>query len=178
MLLVNTQLGQYLLPELCFFLRTTDICFLNKKNSKILYQTYFILLATSMLQLTVQNLNVKCHETAANMEIFRYSPYKNHCTIKCFIAINLNVAACFIWFIWRQLKRCRYIWSLWNITTNPGDALLFDKGFAIQHLLLTKERAIFIPPFLGGKDAFTKEEVMLTKWIAKTRHVWKDLINA
>ena len=50
-----------------------------------------------------------------------------------------------------------------GILQHPGDTLLFDKGFAIQHLLLTKERAIFIPPFLGGKDAFTKEEVMLTK---------------
>ena len=58
---------------------------------------------------------------------------------------------------------------MWNITTNPGDALVFDKGFTIQHLLLTKQRAIFIPPFLGKRDAFTKKEVMLTKRIAKAR---------
>ena len=58
---------------------------------------------------------------------------------------------------------------MWNITTNPGDALLFDKGFTIQHILLTKQRAIFIPPFLGKRDAFTKKEVMLTKRIAKAR---------
>ena len=162
MLLVNIQFGQYLLPGLCFFfitLRTTDIsCFLNNKNSKILYQSYFVLLKTFTLQLTVQSLNVKCHETAANMEIFWYSPYKNNCTIKCFIAINPNGAACFIWFIWRQHKWCRYIWSMWNITTNPGDALLFDKGFTIQHLLLTKQRAVFIPPFLGKGMHLQKEK--------------------
>ena len=34
---------------------------------------------------------------------------------------------------------------------------------SIQHLLLTMQATIFIPPFLGKRDAFTKEEVMLTK---------------
>ena len=58
---------------------------------------------------------------------------------------------------------------MWNITTNPGDALLFDKGFTIQHLLLIKQRTTFIPPFLGKRDAFTNEKVMLTKRIAKSR---------
>ena len=51
---------------------------------------------------------------------------------------------------------------MWNITANPGDALVVDKGFTIQYLLLTKQRTMFIPPFLGKRDAFTKEEVMLT----------------
>ena len=45
---------------------------------------------------------------------------------------------------------------------NPGDALLADKRFTIQHLLLTKQATTFIPLFLGKRDAFTKEEVMLT----------------
>ena len=40
---------------------------------------------------------------------------------------------------------------------------------SIQHLLLTMQATIFIPPFLGKRDAFTKEEVMLTKQIAKAR---------
>ena len=148
MVLVDIQLGQYLLPELCFFfitLRTTDIsCFLNNKNSKILYQSYFALLKTSTLQLTIQSLNVKCHKTTANMEIFRYSSYKSYCIMKCFIAIKPNGALCFVCFIWRQHKWCRYIWSMWNIITNPGDALLVDKEFTIQHLLLTKQTTIFI----------------------------------
>ena len=93
----------FLLPGLCFFfitLRTTDIsCFLNNKNSKILYQSYFVLLKTSTLQLTVQSLNVKCHKTTANMEIFRYSSYKSYCIMKCFIAIKPNGALCFVCFI-------------------------------------------------------------------------------
>ena len=76
MVLVNIQSELYLLPGLCFFLitlRTTDIsCFPNDKNSKILYQTYFVLLKIFVLQLTVQSLNVKCHETTANREIFAH----------------------------------------------------------------------------------------------------------
>ena len=52
---------------------------------------------------------------------------------------------------------------------SPGDALVVDKRLTIQYLLLTKQTAIFVPPFLGKKDAFTKEEVMLTKRIAKGR---------
>ena len=40
---------------------------------------------------------------------------------------------------------------------------------SIQHLLLTIQATIFIPPSLGKRDAFTKEEVMLTKQIAKAR---------
>jgi hypothetical protein len=52
---------------------------------------------------------------------------------------------------------------------NPGDAFLVDKGFTIQHLLLSKQATIFIPPFLGKREKFTKEEVLLTKRIAKAR---------
>ena len=52
---------------------------------------------------------------------------------------------------------------------NRGDTLLADKGFTIQHLLLEKQATIFIPTFLVKRDAFTKEEVMLTKQIIKVR---------
>ena len=39
----------------------------------------------------------------------------------------------------------------------------------MRHLLLPKQATIFIPPFLGKREKFTKEEVMLTKRIAKAR---------
>ena len=52
---------------------------------------------------------------------------------------------------------------------NSGDALLLENGFTIQHILLTNQAAIFISPFLGKRDTFTKEEVMLTKRIAKAK---------
>ena len=44
----------------------------------------------------LQSLNVKCHAITANMEFVRYSSYKSHCTVKCFITVNPNGAACFI----------------------------------------------------------------------------------
>ena len=44
---------------------------------------------------------------------------------------------------------------------------LLTKGS--QHLLLTKKATICIPPFLGKRNAFTKEEVIFTKQIAKAR---------
>ena len=52
---------------------------------------------------------------------------------------------------------------------NPGDTVMVDKGFTVQELLLAKQATIFIPPFLGKRDKFTKEEVILLKRIAKAR---------
>ena len=49
---------------------------------------------------------------------------------------------------------------------NPGDALLVD---TIQYLLLTKQAKRFIPTFLGKRNAFLKEEAMLTKSITKAK---------
>ena len=85
----------------------------------------------------------------------------------------------YAWFISRQPKWCTYIWSMWNITINKSWWWLtfVDKGLTIQHLLLTKEATIFIPPFLGKKDAFTKEEVMLFKQTAKVRIHMKRFNN-
>ena len=39
----------------------------------------------------------------------------------------------------------------------------------MQHLLMPKQATIFIPPFLGKYEKFTKEEVMLTKRIVKAQ---------
>ena len=144
---------------------------MNNKNSKILYQIYFVLLKTSALQLIVQSLNVKCHETTANREIFRYSSYKSHGTMKCLIAVNPNGAACFISDLFEGSISDVDIFDQCGILQqiNPGDALFVDNGFTIQQPLFTKQTIIFILPFLGKRDAFTKEEVMLTKRIAKAR---------
>ena len=47
--------------------------------------------------------------------------------------------------------------------------LLVDKGFSVQDLLLPKMATIQIPAFLGKRDGFTKEEVLMNKRIAKAR---------
>lgn len=85
--------------------------------------------------------------------------------MKCLIAANLNGAACFVSDlfegsvtdidIFERSKMMEHI--------NINDAFLVDKGFTIQHLLLSKQATIYIPPFLGDREKFTKEEVILTK---------------
>ena len=52
---------------------------------------------------------------------------------------------------------------------NEGDAFLVDRDFTIQEILLRKQATIFIPSFLKGRVTLTKEEVLLTKRIAKVR---------
>ena len=100
-----------------------------------------------------------------------YSSYKNHNTMKCLIAVTPNGAACFISDLFEGsiddvtlFERCGILEHI-----NPGDALLVDKGFTIQDILLKKQATIFIPPFLGKRSAFTKEEELLTKRIAQAR---------
>ena len=52
---------------------------------------------------------------------------------------------------------------------NTGDSLLVDKGFAVEDLLTLRQATVFIAPFLGKRATFTKEEIFLTKRIAKAR---------
>ena len=100
-----------------------------------------------------------------------YSSYKHHCTMKCLIAVNPNGAASFVSDLYEGSIGDVAIFEQCGIMKhiNPQDAFLVDKGFTIQHLLLSKQATIFIPPFLGKREKFTKEEVLLTKRIAKAR---------
>ena len=100
-----------------------------------------------------------------------YSSYKSHCTMKCLIAVNPNGAACFVSDLYEGSITDVEIFKQCGIMNhiNPNDAFLVDKGFTIQHLLLSKQATTFIPPFLGKRDKFTREEVLLTKQITKAR---------
>ena len=91
--------------------------------------------------------------------------------MKCLIAVNSNGAACFISDLYEgsiddvtlssQCGILKYI--------NTADSLLVDKGFTVQDLLSPRQGTVFIPPFLGKRATFTKEEILLTKRIAKAR---------
>ena len=48
----------------------------------------------------------------------------------------------------------------------PGDVVMADKGFDIQHLLAPKKA---IPPFMGGKEQLTLEEEAETRHMASVR---------
>ena len=100
-----------------------------------------------------------------------YSAYKGHCTMKCLIAVNPNGAACFISDLYEGNVSDVDIFQQCGIMEhiNPNDSFLVDKGFTIQHLLVSKQATIFIPPFLGKREKFTKEEVLLTKRIARAQ---------
>ena len=91
--------------------------------------------------------------------------------MKCLIAGNPNGTACLISDLYEgsiddvtlfsQCGTLNYI--------NTGDSLLVDKGFTVQDLLTPHQATVFISPYLGKRATFTKEEILLTKRIAKAR---------
>ena len=100
-----------------------------------------------------------------------YSSYKHHTTMKCLIAVDPNGAACFVSDMYEGSIADMAIFAQCGILEHvrPGDAFLVDKGFTVQDILLSKQATIFIPPFLGKREMFTKEEILVTKRIAKAR---------
>ena len=100
-----------------------------------------------------------------------YSAYKHHTTMRCLIAVNLNGTACFISDLYEGSIDDVILFSQCGILNciNTGDSLLVDKGFTIQDLLTPRQTTAFIPTFLGKRATFTKEEILLTKRIAKAR---------
>ena len=91
--------------------------------------------------------------------------------LKRWIAVNPNGAACFISDLYEGSVSDVDIFQQCGLMEhiNPNDSFLVDKGFTIEHLLVSNQATIFIPPFLGKQEKFTKEEVLLTKWIARAR---------
>ena len=100
-----------------------------------------------------------------------YSAYKHHTTMKCLIAVNPNGEACFISDLYEGRIDDFTLFSQCGILNyiNTGDFLLADKGFTVQDLLTPRQVTVFIPPFLGKRATFTKEEIFLTKQIANPR---------
>ena len=85
--------------------------------------------------------------------------------MKCLIAVNPNGAACFVSDLFEGSISDVDVFEQCGILqhANLKDPFLVGKGFTVQHLLLPKQATIFVPPFLGKCEKFTKEEVMLTK---------------
>ena len=94
-----------------------------------------------------------------------YSAYKHHTTFKCLIAVNPNGGACFVSDLYEGNVDDVSIFDKCGLMDHiePGDAFLVDKGFTVQTLLLSKQAAIFIPPFLRNQESFTQFEVLLPK---------------
>ena len=101
----------------------------------------------------------------------KYSSYKHHTTMKCLIAVNPNGAACFVSDLYEGSINDVTLFGTCGILNhiNQGDSVLVDKGFTVQDLLIPLQASIYIPPFLGKRESFTKEEILLKKRIAKAR---------
>ena len=91
--------------------------------------------------------------------------------MKCLIAVTPTGGACFVSDLYEGSIDDVRIFQESGILNfiKPGDSILVDKGFTVQELLLVKQAKVFIPPFLGKRDKFTKEAILLTKKIAKAR---------
>ena len=70
--------------------------------------------------------------------------------MKCLIAITPTGGACFVSDMYEGSVDDVTLFEKSGILNyiNPGDALLVDRGFTVQELLLPKQASIFIPPFL------------------------------
>ena len=100
-----------------------------------------------------------------------YSQYKSHTTFKALIAVTPHGSACFISDLFEGSISDRDIFCRSGIIDfiNPGDVLLVDKGFKIEDVLAPFMASTEIPPFLGKREHFTKEEIMKTRKIARAR---------
>ena len=97
-----------------------------------------------------------------------YSTYKSHNTAKGLIGIAPNGFISFISDIYgghvsdkRTTESCGIIDKL-----EPGDMVMADRGFDIQHILASKKVTLNIPPFMRGKQQLSLEEELETRGIA------------
>lgn len=100
-----------------------------------------------------------------------YSSYKSRPTAKVLIGVAPCGAAMFVSDCFEGAISDREIVKQSGFLDyiQKGDVVLADRGFTIEDLLAEKEATLVIPPFLGGRKAFTNEEMIRTKLIAKAR---------
>ena len=100
-----------------------------------------------------------------------YSAYKHTNTFKCLIAITPNGGACFVSDLYegdiddvQLFNKCCILKHI-----NPGDVVMADRGFTVQHLLNPLHAQLKIPSFLKGRANLTAAEEIETRKIAKAR---------
>ncbi|CAG2207149.1 unnamed protein product [Mytilus edulis] len=100
-----------------------------------------------------------------------YSSYKSHTTFKSLVGITPNGAISFVSSLYTGSISDKAITEKSGILDllEPGDEVMADKGFLINDLLKTKQASLVIPPFLGQKGKFSKDEVEKTHEIARLR---------
>ena len=100
-----------------------------------------------------------------------YSSYKSHNTAKGLIGIAPNGFVSFISDMYGghvSDKRITESCGIVNLL-EPGDMVMADRGFDIQHILASKNVTLNIPPFMRGKQQLSLEEEVETRAIASVR---------
>ena len=108
-----------------------------------------------------------------------WSNYKNHNTMKALVCISPDGSVTFVSSIFEGAITDAHLVEQCGILAKlePGDSIMADKGFDIQHLLAPIGVRLNIPPFRHGERVFTPDDVMKTKKIAAVRIHVKRAIN-
>ena len=108
-----------------------------------------------------------------------WSNYKNHNTMKALICISPDGSVTFVSSIFEGAITDAHLVEQCGILAKlePGDSIMADKGFDIQHLLAPIGVRLNIPPFRRGERVFTPDDVMKTKKIAAVRIHVERAIN-
>ncbi|XP_065683771.1 uncharacterized protein LOC136096454 [Hydra vulgaris] len=100
-----------------------------------------------------------------------YSSYKSRNTLKKLIFCTKGGSISFVSKGYSGSSSDRFITKDCNVARRftPGFIALFDKGFNVQDLFLSRQVKAVIPPFLRSKRQFTPSEVYHCKRIARAR---------
>ena len=111
------------------------------------------------------------HSKNPDAQYQTYSSYKSHNTLKKLIFCTKSGSISYISEAYAGSCTDRFITEDTNIAAKftPGFMVLFDKGFNVQDLFLSRQVKCVLPPFVRSKRQFTRSEVYQGKRIARAR---------
>ena len=111
------------------------------------------------------------HSKNADAQYQTYSTYKSNNTLKKLIFCTKSGSISYISEAYAGSCSDRFITEDTNIASKftPGFIVLFDKGFNVQDLFLSRQVTCVLPPFVRSKRQFTRSEVYQGKRIARAR---------
>ncbi|XP_065650699.1 uncharacterized protein LOC124808658 isoform X2 [Hydra vulgaris] len=117
---------------------------------------------------TEQNIQKSANSKAQSQT---YSSYKSRNTLKKLIFCTKGGSISFVSKGYSGSSSDRFITEDCNVARRftPGFIALFDKGFNVQDLFLSRQVKAVIPPFLRSKRQFTPSEVYHCKRIGRAR---------
>ena len=111
------------------------------------------------------------HSKNPDAQYQTYSSYKSHNTLKKLIFCTKSGSISYISEAYAGSCTDRFITEDTNIAAKftPGFMVLFDKGFNVQDLFLSRQVKCVLPPFVRSKRQCTRSEVYQGKRIARAR---------